>query len=184
MSEALHALYAGDEERARSLLPPDAELSVFDAAAFGRVDRLRALLVEDPSRAHARAEDGFTALHLAVFGRQAEAARVLLEHGADVETLSTGPIAQVRPLGTAAFVRSAQLARVLLDAGADPNGRAGDGSTPLHTAAANGDLRLVDLLLERGADPALANDDGRLPRDLTTDEAARSRLESDRGSGS
>ena len=34
MSDALQALYQGDEERARQLLPPDGELSVFEAAAL------------------------------------------------------------------------------------------------------------------------------------------------------
>ena len=177
MSEALRALYEGNEERARAVLPADHELSVFEAAAFGRVERLRALLVEDPSTAQARAPDGFTALHLAVFGRQGDAARALLEQGADVEALSEGSIAHVRPLGTAAFVRSPALVRLLLDAGADPNGRAGDGSTPLHTTAASGDLELVELLVERGADPTIANDDGTLPRDLATSEAVLARLE-------
>lgn len=176
MSEALQALYEGDVERARALLPPDKELSVFEAAAFGRVERLRSLLAADPSLAQARADDGFTALHLAVFGRQADAARALLEQGADGEALSQGAIAHVRPLGTAAFVRSTELARLLLDAGADPNGRAGDGSTPLHTAASNGDLELLELLLERGAAP-LANDAGVTPRDLAADSGVLARLD-------
>ena len=36
MSEALQALYQGDEQKARELLGPDDELTVFEAAAFGR----------------------------------------------------------------------------------------------------------------------------------------------------
>ena len=79
MSEALQALYAGEVEKARELLPADDELSVFDAAAFGRVERLRAILGEDPAAAAALSDDGFTALHLAVFGRQEEAARILID---------------------------------------------------------------------------------------------------------
>jgi 4-hydroxy-4-methyl-2-oxoglutarate aldolase len=120
MSDAVQALYAGDAERARALLGRDDELSVFDAAAFGRIERLRAILQADASQARACSDDGFTALHLAVFGRQEEAARVLIEHGAGLDTRSTGEIARVPPLGTAAFVGSAPLARLLLDAGADP----------------------------------------------------------------
>jgi 4-hydroxy-4-methyl-2-oxoglutarate aldolase len=119
MSEAMQALYAGDVERANALLPPDDALSVFEAAAFGRVDRLRALLDADQSQASALSDDGFTALHLAVFAQEEEAARVLLEHGAGVDTPSTSAIARVPPLGTAAFVGSVPLARLLLDAGAD-----------------------------------------------------------------
>ncbi|HSC48642.1 MAG TPA: ankyrin repeat domain-containing protein [Gaiellaceae bacterium] len=166
MSEALQALYVGDEERGRALLPPDEDVSVFEAAAFGRTDRLRELLRDDPSRATAFSDDGFTALHLAVFGRQEEAARVLLDAGADPNVLATSELARVPPLGTAAFVRSVPLARLLLDRGADPNGRGEGGFTALHTAAQNADEALEELLVRRGADPSAATDDGRTPADL------------------
>lgn len=151
--EALEALYAGDAEKARSLLPPDDRLTVFEAAAFGRVEALRRILRDDPAQAVAFSEDGFTALHLAVFGEQKEAARLLIERGADVDALATGSIARVRPLGTAAFVRSAPLMRLLLDAGADVNGAGEGGFTALDSAKQSGDEELVRLLLERGATP-------------------------------
>ena len=170
MSEALQALYQGDVERARELLPPDGEQSVHVAAAFGRVERLRAILAEDASRTSAFSEDGFTPLHLAIFGGQEEASRLLLERGADPNALSSNEAVRVPPLGTAAFVRSTQLARLLLDSGADVNGRGEGGFTALHTAAQNGDEELARLLLERGADPTLATDDGRRPADLGLSE--------------
>jgi ankyrin repeat protein len=163
MSDALQALYAGDPERGRRLLPSDDRLSVFEAAAFGRLQRLESILADDPSHLDARSDDGFAPLHLAVFGGQAEAARLLLGRGADPDALSSGPIAQVPPLGTAAFVRSEPLARVLLEAGADPNARGAGGFAALHTAAANGDVALVRLLLDRGADARAVADDGRSP---------------------
>ena len=176
MSAALEALYAGDRERALRLLPPDGELSVFEAAAFGREARLEGLLAADPSLATAFSDDGFTALHLAVFGEQEGAARVLLAHGADVDAVATSEIARVTPLGTAAFVRSVPLARRLLDAGADVNRAGGDGFTALHSAAQSGDEPLVRLLLERGADPSLAAADGRRPADLVRDDGLRKML--------
>jgi uncharacterized protein len=153
VSEALEALYAGDAEKARKLLLPDDRLTVFEAAAFGRVEALRRILDDDPAHAAAFSEDGFTALHLAVFGKQEEAARLLIERGADVDALATGSIARVRPLGTAAFVRSVPLARLLLDAGADVNGEGEGGFTALDSAKQSGDEELVWLLLERGAEP-------------------------------
>lgn len=168
MSEAMQALYEGDVERAHALLPADDELNVFEAAAFGRVERLRKILEQDPSQAQAFSPDGFTALHLAIFGRQDEAARVLLENGADRNVLSTGSIARVPPLGTAAFVRSVPLARLLLDAGADPNAQGEGGFTALHTAAQNGDEDLARLLLDRGADSDAATKEGKRPADLAT----------------
>ena len=170
MSEALQRLYAGDEQGARELLGPDLGLSVFEAAAFGRGERLTEILRDDPSQATALSEDGFAALHLAIFGGQEEAARALLGQGADPNALSTNENVRVPPLGTAAFVRSVPLARLLLDSGADVNGRGEGGFTALHSAAQNGDEELARLLLERGADPGLAADDGRRPADLGLSE--------------
>ena len=166
MSEALQALYQGDEQKARELLPADDDLTVFEAAAFGRTERLGRILDDDSEQVHAFADDGFTALHLAIFGGQENAMRLLLERGADPNVISTSDLAKVPPLGTAAFVRSAPLAQVLLDSGADPNGRGEGGFTALHSAAQNEDEELARLLLERGADPSLAADDGRRPADL------------------
>lgn len=142
----MQALYEGDAERAQSLLPPDDELDVFHAAAFGRTARLAELL------AHANdfSEDGFTPLHLAVYAGQAETARQLIDAGADLNALAKGPIAQVTPLGTAVFVRSLPMARLLLDAGADVNANGPGESTPLQNAIVNGDEELADELRARG----------------------------------
>lgn len=173
MSEALQALYAGDVEKARELLPPDEQLTVFEAAAFGRSERLAEILRNDPAEAAALSDDGFTALHLAVFAEQEDAARLLIDHGADVDALATSPIARVRPLGTAAFVGSLAMARLLLDRGADVNGRGEGGFTALHSAAQSGNAELTRLLLDRGADATVAAEDGRRPQDLAADEAVR-----------
>ena len=172
----MQALYAGDAEKAQSLLRPDEKLSVFEAAAFGRIERLKAILAADRSQAWARSGDGFTALHLAIFGKQEEAARVLLDRGADPNAQSTGAIARVPPLGTAAFVRSVPLARLLLDYGADANGRGEGGFTALHSAAQKDDEPFVRLLLERGADPAIASTRGHRPADLAADPRVRALL--------
>src|SRR5215208_5818768 len=119
---ALQALYEGDTERALELLPPDEALSTYEAAIFGRVERLRQLLDEDPARAGEISPDGFSPLHGAIYGGRPEAVALLLERGADPNLRSTGTIARVPPLGTAAFVRRPDLAELLLDAGADVNG--------------------------------------------------------------
>jgi uncharacterized protein len=164
-SEAMQALYAGDRARGESLLEPGRE-SVFEAAAFGRVGRLRELLSEQPELVRSWSDDGFTPLHLACFAGGAETARLLVERGADLEALARASFAQVRPLGTAAFARDRESARVLLEAGADPNGRGEGGFTPLHSAAQNGDVEFVRMLLQFGADPGAAASDGRTPAAL------------------
>jgi ankyrin repeat protein len=172
-TEAMEALYRGDLDEAKRLLPPDEELTTAEAAAFGRMERLQALLDDDPSRANEWSDDGFGPLALAIFGGHEECARLLIDRGADLETPSRHErIRGIRPIHTAAFVRSVELTRLLLDAGADVNGRGEGGFTGLHSAAQNGDVELVRLLLERGADRTLATEDGRRPADLATGETA------------
>ena len=166
LSEAMRVLYARGREAAEPFLPPAEELTVFEAAAFGRGARLGELLSAQPELVSTFSPDGFTPLHLACFSGGAETARLLVEHGADLEAVSQASFARVRPLGTASFSGHRGSAAVLLAAGADPNGRGEGGFTPLHTAAQNGDLELVRLLLGHGADPAVGADDGRAPADL------------------
>ena len=166
-STALDALYQGDRARAESVLADDDALTVFEAAAFGRLERLAALLDDDPALVRRMSPDGFTPLHLAVFGHSLEAVELLLERGADVETPSEHPtIRGVRPLRTAAFVSDAAAARLLLEHGADANAQHERGFRALHVAAANGDAELVEILLEFGADPSLAAENGRTPADV------------------
>jgi len=166
LSPAMRALYEGDRAHAEQLLPPDDELTVFEAAAFGRLEALRAILDSDPAQANALSPDGFTPLHLACFAGGPAVTQLLVDRGADLERLSEAAIAQVSPLGTAAFSGDVESARVLLDAGADPNGDGAGGETPLHAAAQNGDEALVRLLVERGADRERALPDGRTAGDL------------------
>lgn len=133
-------------------MPPDEELNVFEAAAFGRLERLAEILDADPAQANAFSADGFTPLHLACFSGGAGATALLVERGAELETVSQAKIAQVRPLGTAAFSGDVESARVLLDAGADPNGAAAGGGTPLQSALQNENRELLELLRSRGAE--------------------------------
>ena len=81
LSPALHALYRGETAEAKSLLPD--EPNVFEAAAFGREERLEELLGSDPGLARAFSGDGFTALHAAAASSDAELARLLLAAGAN-----------------------------------------------------------------------------------------------------
>ena len=148
----MQALYEGAHDRARELLPPDDELNVFEAAAFGRLEALRAILDRDPEQANAMSHDGFTPLHLACFAGGPGATALLVERGADLETISTAKIARVRPLGTAAFSGDLESARVLLEAGADANGEGRGGSTPMQTAHQNRNEELIRLLEAHGAD--------------------------------
>ena len=159
MSKLLEALYRGDDARVAELLAEEPELNVFEAAAFGRTDRLRELLAEDPARANAFADDGFQPLGLACFFGRVEAARLLLDHGADPNTLARNEHIQSNALHAAAASENKgpevryEFCELLLDRGADPNIRQGIGGfRAIDAARQNGDERLERLLLERGAE--------------------------------
>lgn len=175
MSELLEAVYAGDEARVAALLAENPDLDVFEAAALGRTERLKALLDAEPQLVAEFSEDGFTSLHLAAFFRHPDTARLLVERGAPVGVLSRHEEIVVTPLQSAAAARERETAALLLDRGADPNVQERGGFTPLHAAARNGDEALVDLLLRHGAERALAADDGRAAADFAR-EAGHSAL--------
>src|ERR1700675_4838122 len=57
-------------------------LDVFEAAAFGDLDRLSEQFATDPELGNAASGDGFTPLHLAAFFGQSDGVRLLLARGA------------------------------------------------------------------------------------------------------
>jgi ankyrin repeat protein len=154
MSELLQAVYRGDQARADELLDADPELDVFEAAAVGRTERLRELLDEDPALANAWAEDGFQPLGLASFFGHVDAALLLVERGAEVNSASRNDF-KVMPLHSAAATGGPEvrykLAKLLLEHGADANVRQQDDFTPLMAADQHGDERLRSLLAAHGA---------------------------------
>jgi ankyrin repeat protein len=160
MSELLPALYRGDRVRVEELLAEDPELNVFEAAALGRTERLRDLLAEDESRANAVGDDGFHPLGLACFFGHVDAARLLLDHGADVNMLSRNEHVQTAAIHAAAAANEQgadestryELVKLALERGADPNLRQGGGFRAIDAARQNGDTRVEALLREHGAE--------------------------------
>jgi uncharacterized protein len=150
VSAIMEALYRGDRTRAEELAA-SAELDIQEAAALGRAHRVRELLAGDAMLAASRSSDGFTPLHYAAFFGTAEAAAVLLEHGADPMAVAENEM-RVQPLHSAAAVDANETARLLLDAGADPNARQQGGFRPIDAAVQNGNDELYALLVERGAE--------------------------------
>jgi uncharacterized protein len=165
VSALMLALYRGRRDLGDLLLEAGPELDVFEASAFGKVERVRELVEGDAELLRARSSDTFTPLHYAAFFGQPDVARVLVERGADPNAVADG-FDRVTPLHSACAAGDREIAAVLLEHGADPNARESGGFTPLHAAAQNGDEELAKLLLARGADPEAATEDGRKPRDL------------------
>lgn len=165
VSAILQAQYRGQFEAIRLLRRNLGDLDLFEAAALGEEDRVRAIVEHDASAAQALSTDGFSALHLAAFFRHEPIARLLIEKGANVRAASRNAMA-VAPLHSAAAARAADIVEELLEAGADPNAEQQGGWAPLHSAAQNGDDASVRALLAHGADPRHANAEGRTPADI------------------
>jgi uncharacterized protein len=165
MSELLEALYQGQDERVAELLAAEPELDVFEAAALGRTPRLRVLLEENAALANAFGADGFHPLGLACFFGHVDAARLLVEHGADVNVLSQNEHIQTAAIHAACAAQGVdesvryELVELVLQHGADPNLPQGGGFRAIDAARQNGDARVEQLLLEHRAKASLSRGD-------------------------
>ena len=141
------------------------------AAELGFIERLRALLDAHPEMATTYDARGSTPLHGAAYWGQLEAARLLLERGADPNATTHDGSLEIGVLGSAVATPNIpnpaddeanvlQLVTLLLEHGADVNLRRRDGMTALHTAGHRGHAEVARLLLEHGADPAITAREG------------------------
>jgi ankyrin repeat protein len=153
MTELLEALHRGNDERVAELMAQGPELDVFEAAAFGNAERLREILATEPQSANAYGEDGFQPLPLACFYGHVEAARVLLDRGADPNTLGQHEHIKTNALHAAAASENKgpevryELCKLLLDNGADPSiPQGGSDFRAIDAARQNGDEELERLL--------------------------------------
>jgi ankyrin repeat protein len=169
VSPLLRARYRMNAALVAAVRPHVERLNVFEASAFGDLDRLSELLADKADLVAAWSGDGFAPLHLAAFFGQVDAVRLLLARGAPVDEPGRGWMTGT-PLHAATAGSHAAIVTMLLAAGADPNTRQRHGFTPLHSAAANGDLTSVEALLAAGADAGATNDEGRTPLDLAEAE--------------
>jgi ankyrin repeat protein len=165
VSALLTAVYHRQSGIAQLLLARGTTLDEFEASAVGGVERLRRLLAEEPSRANAFAPDGFTPLGLAAFFGHFEAARLLLDSGADPRQAARNGT-RVAPLHSAVAGGNVEVVRELLARGADVHARQDGGYTALHGAAVEGSEEMVRLLLAHGADAAARTNAGQTPADL------------------
>jgi hypothetical protein len=165
------ATYYGQAAIADMLLAaPGIELEIWDGAALGRVALVEEIhqdagdyILNEYSR------DGYTPLQLACFFGREDAARYLIEKGANLSAVSQNPM-MIQPLHAAAAGNHTTIVALLLEAGADPNADQQDGFRPLHSAAQNGNAEIVRLLLARGAEPTAVDGQRRTPRALAEEE--------------
>jgi len=133
-SPLMSALYRGHSDVVEALIDTGAEIDVFAAAATGRVGDLRRAL--DDRAVNSYAYDGWTPLHLAAFFGHVDAARILLDAGADVDAVSQNSLANT-PVHAATAGKHAEVALLLIERGADPLKPDAGGYTALEIARQN-----------------------------------------------
>ena len=109
LTVVMRAAYRGLTDVVLEAEPP---LDPFDRIVVGQSDGLPAPDDWTP--------DGFTPLHIAAVVDNVEAARKLLDAGADPNVYATASFARVTPLGTCRFANAARVKELLLERGADP----------------------------------------------------------------
>ena len=170
ISALMMAIYQNRTEIADLLRDAAGDLDLYEAAAVGDLPRLQALLTQDATQVNSPSPDGFTALHLACFFRQLEAAQMLLAAAADANAVSPNRIAVIH---SAAASREAAIVKLVLAAGANPNVQQQGGFTALQSAAAHNNVEMVQALLDAGADRSIRSDDGLTAAELAAKQAAK-----------
>ena len=165
LSPLMTAMYYHEFEIASMLLDRMVALTVFEAAATGRLVHLMSNLGHKPELVNAYAEDGFQPLGLAAYFGKVEAVKYLIKAGAEVNSPSKNSLG-VTPLQSAVAGGHLEITRLLLEAGASPNVRERSGDTPLHAAAQNGDVEIVRSLIFGGANVETINEKNEKPLDI------------------
>ena len=165
LSALLTAVYRGQPEIAADLMAQGAVRTIFEAAATGQLDEVKAAHAEWEGWIDQYSRSGYTPLQLAAFFGHQETALWLIEQGADVNAVARNDM-RIQPIHAAAANGNLAVLTALLERGADVNARQAGGFTPLHAAADNDNAPMARLLLDYAADPTVAGDNGQTPRAL------------------
>lgn len=178
----MYAVQYGEIETVRFLLDRGAKVNALDrrgltplilAAGKGQSDMISLLLDRGAEigisstgtiEKDRRIEIG-TALHRAIQQGNLDAAKLLLQRGADINAVTQ--VKQQTPLVSAMALKYYTEVAELLAAGADPNLPASGIENPLRQAAYQGELAVLRLLLSKGAKPDIQSDADFNPSGLT-----------------
>ena len=143
------------------------ETPLHSAAWYGDLEMVRVLL-NYKADVHARC-GGWTPMHYVSQGHQGsvipnvfqslgDVARLLLEHGADIDAENGHG---ETPLHVTMEFNNVEVVRVLLEHGANVDAENSQGRTPLHEAAGHNGTEVVRMLLEHGANADAEDSQGK-----------------------
>src|ERR671922_1514990 len=154
------ALYRGNAQLAGEVASRKSIIDVFEAACLGNLELVKRLVDSDSSLVKSHSPDGFTALALAAYVGQKDAAEYLLSRGADPNSVAKNETGFTALTGAVSQNHN-EIARLLIKNGANVNYVYEGGFTPLMHAAAAGNGELVKILVDGGADPTTKNSEGK-----------------------
>lgn len=130
------------------------QITVYEREQFlqhaenGRLDKIKALISENPAYVKIAGDDGWTALFYAARFGHDKVVRYLLEKGADVNHMSTNGTTALHEACTTDHLESV---KALVEKGADVNLPSRDGSKPMLWARVNNQPRIMNYLKSKGA---------------------------------
>ena len=170
-SAILTAVYRGHKDIVNLLVARGAEMTIFEAAAAGEIERLERL-VAGGAPVNGWSADGWTPLHLAAFFGHARGVELLLAHGADVAATSKNSTGNTA-LHAALAGNHKLVAGLIIGGGGDVNAADAAGWRPLHLAASHNNLDAMKALIAQGAEVNAANAQGQTPLSLAQEKNLR-----------
>jgi ankyrin repeat protein len=141
--------YHRDAHSAAKQPPPLKATPLYYAVFCGFTELAKWLVTTHAEDVNAKCYDVRTALLAASQEGHVDAVRVLLDHGANVNSPNS---VEWMPLHFASNEGHLKVVQLLLEHGATMDARSTYGSTPVYLASGNGYLEVVRLLLSHGAD--------------------------------
>jgi ankyrin repeat protein len=134
------------------------------AACHGRIRDVKNYIEDDTVNVNSKNSDGWTALHHVCFAGHDKVAKLLLDHGANIE-------AQTKQKGTPLMLACSQACshghfatiKLLLGRGSSVNAVNKDGNTSLHLAGYFASKKCQQALIAKGANKRIKNKLGKNP---------------------